>query len=83
MLETVISYFLYLSIVYLITISLYFGLGAAITVFNRRIPERRIQKNRTGDGRISLEVRKSLSALFMTSICLSFGLFAQARGSYP
>lgn len=77
---TLLTYLAYLAVVYGVTVALYFVLGGAITLFNRRIPERRIQKNRSGDERFALEVRKSLSALFMTSVCVSFGLFAQAQG---
>ena len=80
MLEILSAYLIYLATVYGVTIALYFAFGGAITLFNRRIPERRIQKNRSGDERAGLEIRKSLTALLMTSICVSFGLFAQARG---
>ena len=80
MFEILLSYLIYLAVVYGATIALYFALGGAITTFNLRVPERRIQKNRSGDERAGIEIRKSLTALFMTSMCISFGLFAQAQG---
>lgn len=69
-----------LAAVYVATVGLYFALGSLIEALNLRNPERRIQMNRHGERRKRVEIRKSLVSIFITSLSLSFGVYAQFKG---
>jgi len=68
-----------LAVVYAATVAAYFSVGAAVTLLNRRNPGRRIQRNRSGEGRRGIEIRQSMVSILVTSASLSIGLFAQMR----
>lgn len=66
--------------VYAATTAGYLGLGLALQWLNDRNPARRIQAGRRGEARARIEIVQSLKSLTVTSFCLAFGLWAQARG---
>jgi Delta7-sterol 5-desaturase len=80
LMDPVLQYLLYFAVVYGATVVIYFATGIAMTLLNRRHPDRRIQKNRNGDTRMWVEIRSSLSALAVSAAMLSLGYFAQLRG---
>ncbi|QDL91315.1 sterol desaturase family protein [Paroceanicella profunda] len=69
--------------VYIAMLAVYFATGLALTWWNARHPERRIQENRRGETRMAEEIRHSLSALALSSLLLGTGFFAQGRGWTP
>ncbi|MEM0944970.1 MAG: sterol desaturase family protein, partial [Pseudomonadota bacterium] len=58
----------------------YFGLGLALVWWNNRHPERRIQKDRRGEERAALEIRRSLVSLVPISALMAGGIWAQLNG---
>ena len=47
----------WLAIIYAATVAAYFSMNTALSALNRRNPERRIQKNRSGEERRATEIR--------------------------
>lgn len=73
--------FLYiLSIIYAISLGVYFITGLVIMAINKRFPQRRIQKKRDGMKRARTEIKASIKALGVSSVLLSAGYFAQTQG---
>ena len=69
-----------LAVIYGVTLAAYFGFGAAVSLLNRRNPQRRIQPQRRGEERRAVEIRQSLVSILVTSTSLALGLYAQASG---
>lgn len=78
--ELFLSYLTVFAVIYAVMVFVYFTTGFAVTAFNTRHPDRRIQKHRDGAKRIRLEIRASMSALATSSTLLSAGYFAQMQG---
>jgi len=75
-----IDYLGLFALIYAVMVVVYFATGVTVTAINRRHPDRRIQKHRSGDKRMWMEIRSSMSALFTSSILLSAGYFSQLQG---
>jgi sterol desaturase/sphingolipid hydroxylase (fatty acid hydroxylase superfamily) len=69
-----------LAAIYAATVAMYFALGFGITWLNQRNPERRIQKHRRGEKRMTQEVLQSLASILVTCLSVAIGLFAQIQG---
>ncbi|HUG61385.1 MAG TPA: sterol desaturase family protein [Methylomirabilota bacterium] len=68
---------------YAVNLASYFGIGYAVTRLNARNPERRIQKNRSGEKRKREEIRQSVKSIAVIALSLTIGIFAQWRGWAP
>ncbi|AXS41027.1 sterol desaturase family protein [Breoghania sp. L-A4] len=74
-----VAFCLFWASVYAVLLAIYFGLGGALVLLNRRMAHRRIQE-RTRSSRVAAEIRQSVVALALISFYVAAGLYAQHLG---
>ncbi|SHM07590.1 sterol desaturase family protein [Roseibium suaedae] len=79
-LSTLLDFLPVFALVCCANLTVYFVTGYLFVAFQKRHPERRIQKTRDGMSRMWLEIRASVKALITSSLLLSSGYFAQTQG---
>jgi len=68
------------SIVYVVSLGVYFITGFLISAINKCSPQNRIQKKRDGEKRARIEIKSSIKALAVSSVLLSAGYLFQQQG---
>ncbi len=77
--DGVLGFMALYGIVYVATIGVMLATGATVIWLNVRYPERRIQQRRSAKT-VRDDLRTAMVPLAITSLCLTVGLFAQAKG---
>ncbi|MTI44142.1 sterol desaturase/sphingolipid hydroxylase (fatty acid hydroxylase superfamily) [Roseibium hamelinense] len=67
------------TVLYAASLTILFATRSVMTLLNRRHPKRKIQK-RAPSHQARKDILSSMRQLAVTSVCLSIGLFAQAKG---